>query len=91
MSVDEMYVFLDYVYITGYNDGIYAERLESDSDVQNDIPEDCPYNEEWFSSPAEEAAEYVFAEDIDAYLPNAFVKSVFHNAGIYKEKSEKDA
>ncbi|MDE7105121.1 MAG: hypothetical protein K2O36_04495 [Ruminococcus sp.] len=90
MSAYEMYVFLDHVYTTGINNGMYVERLESDSDEHNDISEDCPYNEEWLSSPAEEATKYVFDENGDTYLPDAFVKSVFRNAGIDENEFKKD-
>ncbi len=76
MSSEEMSVILDYIYTTGLNDGMYIAGLPDDSDEKNAILDNCPYNEEWLLSEAEESTRYVFDENGDAYLPDAFVKSM---------------
>lgn len=76
MSSEEMAAFLDYVYTTGLNDGMYIAGLLDDSDEKNTVIDNCPYNEEWLWSEAEDATRRVFDENGEAYLPEFFVKSV---------------
>lgn len=78
MSPEEMAYFLDCVYITGINDGTYS----ADHEGECDIIENCLYNKKWLDSPAENATQYVFAEDGDEYIPEALVKSILRIAGI---------
>jgi hypothetical protein len=88
MTFEELTVFLDYVYTTGLNDGMYAAGLENESDEQMEIIGDCPYNEEWLSYEAEDATRHIFTEDNDVFLPEAFVKSVMRITGIDMENSD---
>ena len=82
MSSEKMAVILDYIYTTGLNDGMYIACLPDDSDEKNAILDNCPYNEEWLWSEAEDATRHVFDENGAAYLPEFFVKSVTRSAGI---------
>lgn len=81
MSLDEMAVFLDYVYTTGLNNGLYAAQSQ-DNDEHDSLLDSTPYDKEWLSDNAEEATEKVFDDNGDAFLPNAFVKATFRCAGI---------
>ena len=80
MTFEEMLAFIDYVYTTGLNDGMYAAGL--DEDEKADIIGSCPYNSEWLSDEAEDATRHIFSDDGDEYLPNAFTKSILRVSGI---------
>lgn len=86
MSPEEMTYFLDCVYTTGINDGMYSADHEGDCD----IADCCPYNRKWLDAPAEDATRYVFAEDNDEYIPDALVKSVLRAAGINSDDIPED-
>ena len=80
MSVEQMEAFLDHVLLTGLNLGMYAASL--DEDRQGEVLDTNPYDETWLSSDAEDATEFVFAEDGDTYLPDALTAAIYKNAGI---------
>ncbi len=84
MSGEELAVFLDYVYLTGLNIGINCKNT-ADRDCLYD---ECPYNEEWLNQEAEDAVKFVFSEDGDSYLPDAFVKAVLRTAGISEQEKD---
>lgn len=88
MSREQMDTFLDNVYLTGLNTGTYAASLEDDSKEQNSLLDENPYNTKWLSGEAEKATDPVFAEDGDAYLPDALCKAIFRVAGIDPEDDE---
>ncbi len=88
MSREQMEMFLDNVYLTGLNTGTYAASLENDSEEQNALLDDNPYDIEWLSGEAEKATNPVFAEDGDAYLPDALCKAIFRSAGIEPDDGE---
>ena len=79
MTPKQMRTFLDHVYLTGMNNGLYIARL--DDEEAGDFDPDC-YTLGWLFSPAEDATSKVFAEDGDAYLPQALTEAIFRNAGI---------
>lgn len=89
MSLDEMAYFLDCVYATGLNDGIYFAKL-SDKGDDSDVLDECPYSEEWLSDEAEKATRCVFSDDGDANLPDFFVKAVFRVAGLDYDNTENE-
>lgn len=78
MSRKQLEMFLDDVYCTGLNNGMYAaEHPEND-----DILADFPFNEKWLSADAEPATLFPEGEDGDGYLTEIFTQSVIRSAGI---------
>ncbi len=88
MSVEELAFFLDNVYLTGLNNGMYAERLE-DGKEKDEILDEFPYDENWLTAPAEPATIQPFGETgDDDELPEAFVKSVTRGLDIEDNENE---
>lgn len=80
MSRQQLESFLDGVYCTGVNDGMFAMRLpEEESD---EILSRNPYGGEWLSSPAEKAVLQDNPEDAEKYLLDSLAAAVLRNAGI---------
>ena len=78
MSKKQLEAFLDDVYCTGLNNGMYAsEHPEND-----DILADFPFNEKWLSADAELATLCPEGEDGDGYLTDFFAQSAIRHAGI---------
>lgn len=77
MNPRQMESFLDQVYLTGLNQGMYAERSQDDS-----ILEENPYHLQWLQAPAEEATAQITAEDGDLLLLSALTETILRNAGI---------
>ena len=78
MSKKQLEMFLDDVYCTGLNNGMYAsEHPENDN-----IIADFPFNENWLFAEAEPATLCPADEDGDGYLTDIFVQSAIRNAGI---------
>lgn len=78
MSKKQLEMFLDDVYCTGLNNGMYAsEHPEND-----DILVDFPFNEKWLSADAEPATLCPEGEDGDGYLTEFFAQSAIRHAGI---------
>ncbi len=78
MSKNQLEMFLDDVYCTGLNNGMYAaEHPEND-----DILAEFPFNEKWLSADAEPATLCHEGEDGDGCLTDIFVESALRNAGI---------
>ena len=78
MSKKQLEMFLDDVYCTGLNNGMYAsEHPEND-----DILADFPFNEKWLSTDAELATLCPEGEDGDGYLMEFFAQSAIRHAGI---------
>lgn len=85
MTPKQMRTFLDHVYLTGMNNGLYMARL--DDEEADEFDPEC-YTLGWLFSPAEDATSKVFAEDGDAYLPQALTEAIFRNAGIDPSEEE---
>ena len=85
MTPHRMEQFLDQVYLTGMNNGLYMARLDDDEAV--DFDPEC-YTMEWLLSEAEDATSKVFTDDGDTYLPNALTKAILCNAGIPADIAE---
>lgn len=78
MSKKQLEMFLDDVYCTGLNNGMYAsEHPENDG-----ILADFPFNEKWLSADAEPATLCPEGEDGDGYLTEFFAHSAIRHAGI---------
>lgn len=88
MSVEELAFFLDNVYLTGLNNGMYAERLQSEEE-KFEILDEFPYDENWLTAPAEYATLQPFGETgDDDELTEVFVKSVTRNLNIEDDENE---
>lgn len=85
MTPKQMETFLDQVYLTGMNNGLYMARLDDDEAV--DFDPEC-YTMDWLLSEAEDATSKVFTDDGDTYLPNALTKAILCNAGIPADIAE---
>lgn len=77
MTPERMEQFLDQVYLTGLNNGMYAARHEDDEILDLNPCDDC-----WLAALAEEATEFGSDEEGDAYMLSALVEAFFKNAGI---------
>ena len=82
MSLERMESFLDQVYLTGLNTGMYAASHEEDEAVLDDNPFDIS----WLTEHAEKATE-VSDEEEDGELLNALVAAIFRSAGIPAEEA----
>lgn len=80
MSKQQLEDFLDGVYCTGLNDGMYATRLPEDK--ADEILAKNPYGEEWLSSPAEKAVLQDNPKDEEKYMLDSLAAAVLRNAGI---------
>lgn len=78
MSKKQLELFLDDVYCTGLNNGMYA----AENPQNDDILADLPFNEKWLSADAEPATLCPEGEDCDGNLTDIFVQSAIRNAGI---------
>lgn len=77
MIPEYMERFLDQVYLTGLNTGMYAAKHDDDS-----VLDDNPFNATWLSEQAEAATALGVAEDGDAYILTALTKAILRSAGI---------
>ncbi|MBR5011116.1 MAG: hypothetical protein IKY12_01010 [Clostridia bacterium] len=79
LSVEQMASFLDEIYCTGLNTGMYATKLPSEEAA--DILIESPFAEEWLLEDAEPAL-LPPKEGEDRELLNAFVIAVLRRADI---------
>lgn len=82
MDLHDMEAFLDQVYLTGLNTGMFAATLPGDSEEQNQLLDHNPFDQAWLSQDAEEAVIYKRAADGDEYLLDALTTAVLRAAGI---------
>ena len=87
MSREQLEAFLDNVYCTGLNNGMYASRQPEGEAV--DILDKCPFDAAWLSDDAEPATLCDKTED-DEYLLDALTKSIIRSAGIDVSQSVKE-
>ena len=80
MSKQQLEDFLDGVYCTGLNDGMFATRLPEDE--ADEILAKNPYGEKWLSSPAEKAVLQDNPKDDEKYMLDSLAAAVLRNAGI---------
>ena len=86
MERSALEVFLDQVYLTGLNIGLYAAALPNESDEQAELMDENPFDEVWLSSEAENATLGTYAGEDDEYMLNALTNAVFRIAGIEIEE-----
>lgn len=88
MNKAELEAFLDQVYLTGLNTGMYAAALPNDSEEQAVLLDNNPFSDQWLSSDAEQATLKIIAEDGDDYILDALATAVFRSAGISVSEEE---
>lgn len=88
MNKTQLETFLDQVYLTGVNSGMYAATLSNDSDEQAMLLDENPFSEKWLSSEAEQATMGAMAEDGDEYILDSLATAVLRGAGISVSKEE---
>ena len=81
MNREHLAAFLDDVYVTGLNNGMYAATRESEEE-QDAVLDEFPYGEDWLAEEAEPATLYKKADDGDDYILNASAKATLRLAGI---------
>ena len=86
MSREQLENFLDGVYCTGLNDGMFTTRLPEDE--ADKISAKNPYGEEWLSAPAEKAVLQNNPKDEEKYMLDSLAASVLRNAGIDDPENE---
>ncbi len=86
MDAKKLETFLDHVYLTGLNTGMYAATLEGEE--QDAVLDSNAYDMKWLLSESEDATRLVFAEDGDTYMPQALTMAVLRSAGIDPEVAE---
>jgi len=92
MTFKEMLVFLDLVYLTGFNNGMYAGLYsdELSEDEARVLLDKRPYDNSWLRTLAEDATLRVFDDNGNAYVTDAFVESVSRLSDcIFDEATEK--
>lgn len=88
MDKAQLEAFLDQVYLTGLNTGMYAATLPNDSEEQAMLLDQNPFSETWISSEAEQATLGAVAEDGDEYILDALATAVLRSAGITVSEEE---
>lgn len=88
MSREQLEDFLDDVYCTGLNTGVYASRQPEEQEEK--ILGEKPFDGKWLSDNAEPATLCKAAEDGDTYLLKSFVKALLRNAEIDVSKMENE-
>lgn len=81
MSRKQLADFLDDVYVTGLNTGMYAATREKEEE-RDAVLDEFPYDEKWLASDAEAATLCKEAEDGDDYVLEASAKAALRLAGI---------
>lgn len=79
MTMEQLEIFLDHVYLTGMNNALYLSKLTEDEAAEFHYE---TYDHPWLMSEAEDATEYVFDDDGETYMPHYLVKAIYRNAGI---------
>lgn len=85
MPPKHMADFLDQVYLTGLNTGMYAAKQNDDR-----VLDDNPFDKIWLAAEAEKATTLCSSDVGDGYMLRALTKAVFRSAGIKRyEKPQK--
>lgn len=77
MTPERMEQFLDQVYLTGLNNGMYVAKHDDDEILDLNPCDDC-----WVAALTKEVTEFGFDEEGDEYMLYALVEAIFRNAGI---------
>lgn len=89
MDRASMEAFLDQVYLTGLNTGMYAATLPNDSEDQLALLDKNPFDEAWLVSEAEPALLDTYADGEDEHVLNALAAAVLRSAGIHTPEEMK--
>lgn len=81
MDRDQFVNFLDDVYVTGVNTGMWAAGLPTQEEQVEALLE-FPFDENWLASDAEEATLGTIMEDGEDYILDACAKAALRLAGI---------
>ena len=73
MTLEELEDFLDQVYLTGLNNGMYAQRTDDD-----EILEDNPFGISWLNEEVEDA----LRPEAEDEILTVYAQAVLRNAGI---------
>lgn len=85
MSISQLEAFLDEVYCTGLNTGLYAAR--SENTVLSDALNNNPFCVKWLNDDAEPAVLPINTDEGEKECLKALVKAVLQNADItYNEE-----
>lgn len=90
LDVEKMENFLDQVFLTGLNTGMYAATLNDTPEVQAELLDRNPFDLAWLSTEAEKATLGEPAEDGDGYLLDALTTAILRSAGIPLEEGEQN-
>lgn len=85
MTIAQLEAFLDEVYCTGLNTGLYAAILDNEDSC--DILDENPFRAEWLLDEAEPAVLKTDLSDNKEML-NALTKALLRNAGIDYNKCD---
>ena len=80
MDKQQLEDFLDGVYCTGLNVGMFATRLPEEEAAE--ILAENPYGCKWLSASAEKAVLQVNPKNKEKYMLDALVAALFRNAGM---------
>lgn len=86
MDREHLAAFLDDVYVTGLNNGLYASQQVGEE--QEKVLDEFPYDEKWLSDEAENATLYKRADDGDVFLLNASVAATLRLANIRVDEEQ---
>lgn len=89
MDRASMEAFLDQVYLTGLNTGMYAAGLPNDSEEQFTLLDENPFDKTWLGSEAEPALLSTCADEEDEHVLNALAAAVLRSAGIHTPEEMK--
>ncbi len=81
---EQMERFLDQVYLTGLNTGMYVAKHNDDS-----VLDDNPFDATWLAAEAEKATALVLADDGDTYMLNALTEAVIRSLEASTRKGTK--
>ena len=83
MDRASMEAFLDQVYLTGLNTGMYAAVLPNDSEEQFTLLDENPFDKTWLGGEAEDAT-----LGTCEYILNSLAKAILRSAGIKCQRWE---
>lgn len=88
MNQAQMEAFLDEVYCTGLNNGLYAARQSAET--ADALLEENPFNSDWLAAEAEPATRGAAEREADVHLLDALCEAVLRNAGIQVTESVRE-
>lgn len=86
MTIPQLEAFLDEVYCTGLNTGLYAARIEEDESCN--VLGENPFSVEWLTDEAEPAVLSTNRDGDDEEMLNTLAKALLRNAGIEYDEND---